>query len=105
VYGLRSTDPKGLWKVADPVGHGDDAAIAEVVGRAGWIVCGWGKNARADRIWRIAEVLAPAAGKVFALSVNGDGSPSHPLYLPAASLPQPYSPLRGRVGGFAQVQP
>jgi hypothetical protein len=106
VYGLRSTDPKWLWKVDDPVGPGNDAAIAAVVARAGRIVCGWGKNARADRTGRIAEILAPAQDRVFALKVNGDGSPQHPLYIPAATEPQPYSPGRGRrlVGEQAQVQ-
>lgn len=91
VYAWRSTDPKVLPYVVDPVGPGNDQAIAEVVSQARRVVCGWGKNARADRVAQIAELLAPAAGKVFALKVNGDGSPQHPLYIPATTEPQLYT--------------
>lgn len=89
VYALRSTDPAGLWKVDDPVGPGNDAAIAEVAARAERIVCGWGKHARTERIERVAELLA--GRDTYALAVNQDGSPKHPLYIPAATEPQPYT--------------
>lgn len=92
VYGLRSTDPKGLWKVADPVGEGNDAAIAGVLARAERVICGWGKNARPDRVRRVAELLARGRAQVLALKVNGDGSPQHPLYIPGATEPMPWSP-------------
>lgn len=93
VYAWRSTDPDVLPSIADPVGPGNDAAIAGVVARAGRIVCGWGKHAQPERVRRIEELLAPARDRVFALAVNKDGSPSHPLYLPGGLTPQPYTPV------------
>ena len=97
-YALRSTDPKGLWlgpdKVPhglDPVGPGNDATIAAEVARpgVGAVVCGWGKHARPDRIRRLAEMLA-GQPHIGALATNKDGSPAHPLYLPAGLEPRPY---------------
>lgn len=80
VYAFRSTDPAGLWTVDDPVGPENDAAIAEVAGQVEKIICGWGKHARPERIERVAEMLG--GRDVYALAVNKDGSPQHPLYIP-----------------------
>lgn len=98
VYALRSTDPAGLWTVGDPVGPWNDAAIAEVAARAERVVCGWGKHARPERVARVAELLA--GRETYALEVNKDGSPKHPLYIPAATVPQRYT-LRGAAAGAA----
>lgn len=92
VYAWRSTDPKVLPHVAEPVGPSNDQAIADVVARARWVICGWGKNAQPERVARVAEILAPARGRVFALAVNKDGSPQHPLYLPATAELRAYTP-------------
>lgn len=84
LYALRSTDPRGLWRAADPVGPANDRyltlmfAMAASSGTA--IIAGWGNNARPDRI---QEVLGlPLATKhLYALEVNQNGSPKHPLYI------------------------
>lgn len=92
-YALRASNPKRLWTDEqgerhgiDPVGEGNDAAITEVVGEARRVVCGWGKHARLERVDRLAELLVPAR-EVVALRLNKDGSPEHPLYIPAAVEP------------------
>lgn len=61
-------------------------------------VCGWGKHARPERVARVAELLA--GRETYALEVNKDGSPKHPLYIPAATVPQRYT-LRGAAAGAA----
>lgn len=88
VYALRSTDPAGLWEVDDPVGPENDAAIAEVAARVERIVCGWGKHARPERVRRVAELVA--GRDTYALAVNKDSSPKHPLYIPADREPMRY---------------
>jgi len=88
VYAFCSTDPAGLWTVDDPVGPENDAAIAEVAGQVEKLVCGWGKHARSERIERVAELLV--GREVFALAVNRDGSPQHPLYIPDSTELQRY---------------
>lgn len=100
-YGLRSTDPKGLWKVEDPNGPENDAAIlgacresavaynGKSVGR---VVCGWGANLRNDRRDALAKLLADV--DLSALKVNANGSPAHPLYQRSDVVPRPFT-IRG----------
>lgn len=89
-YALRSTDPKGLWKVADPVGPENDAAILAACERAEMVVCAWGKNAKQGRIAQLRQLLAGQASKLHALKLNNDGSPAHPLHLNGSLRPQPF---------------
>ena len=89
-YALRSTDPKGLWKVADPVGPENDAAILAACERADLVVCAWGKNAKSDRIGQLRRLLMGQASKLHALKLNNDGSPAHPLYLKGSLRPRPF---------------
>src|SRR5439155_12676179 len=38
LYALRSKTPRGLWRVRDPIGAGNDRAIRELVGKCSVIV-------------------------------------------------------------------
>lgn len=89
LYALRSTDPKGLWYVDDPVGPDNDShlsAFATVARQQGWpLVAAWGANARPDRV---AHVLTlPGMAALTALGTTKDGAPRHPLYLRADAQP------------------
>lgn len=90
LYALRSTDPKGLWLVADPVGPNNDAAIQAAAKRAGAVIVGWGSNAKPDRARAVAQLLANIGVQPHALKVGKDGAPSHPLYLPKTSPMKPW---------------
>lgn len=81
LYALRATDPKDLWKVADPVGPDNDQTIADFLfSSQSWpVVAAWGANAKPDRV---SQVLAlPGAANLRALGVTKDGAPRHPLYM------------------------
>lgn len=91
LYALRSTYPEALWEAKDPVGPDNDDALAVALQWAPRIIAAWGGNARADRVqafWHMARHRLEW-GTVEALRLNKDGSPAHPLYLPAALEPQP----------------
>lgn len=93
IYALRSTDPAGLWKVADPVGPENDEYLmrhALTGSAAGWpLIAAWGANARPDRV---AHVLAlPGMARLECLGVTKGGAPRHPLYLPATAERIPYT--------------
>ncbi len=98
-YGLRSTDPRGLWKVDDPVGPDNDQAILTACRRASLVVCGWGRHLRIDRRVELTRLLLPgyhAADRfrhmqLTALQFNADGSPAHPLYLRGDLKPRPFN--------------
>lgn len=99
-YAWRSTDPRVLPSIADPVGPDNDAAFVSVCGGAqqhesnslGYdplVVCAWDKHLRPDRRAVLARLLAGVP--LHALKLNEDGSPAHPLYLPNVLRPQPFA--------------
>lgn len=90
VYALVSTDPRGL-KIGDDaaVGPDNDSHIAKACGSAHTVVCAWGRHASRRRVEQLAVLLGGV--RLSALKVNGDGSPSHPLYLPDALRPTDFS--------------
>lgn len=99
VFAWRATDPDKMKAVADPVGQGNDRAIARAAREAGIVVCAWGNHGRhMDRAQRVLKVLRKAGVATYALRVNGSGEPAHPLYLPGALAPRLWtgddSPLR-----------
>jgi hypothetical protein len=87
LYAWRATDPRELWRTADPVGPDNDRHITEAVaGRT--VIAAWGANARPDRI--TAVLALPGMDRLHALELTKDGQPRHPLYLRRDLTPQPW---------------
>lgn len=89
VRAWRETEPKLV--PADPlaIGPDNDYQIAHWAAQAEIVVCGWGKlgGRRGSNVLALIEC---AGGKrPHALKRNGDGSPTHPLYLRADLRPVP----------------
>ena len=89
-YRLRSTDPAGLWSVADPVGDRNDAAISQWVRRCRMVVCAWGVHCKPNRAQEVVDLIRAAGRQPMCLGVTKDGAPKHPLYLRSELLPVPY---------------
>lgn len=90
LFALVSTDPKGLLKVADPVGPGNDAAIDEAVRDARRIVLAWGTHAPVRKLIRERETFRTFDYRAGTLGRNADGTPRHPLML---AYDTPFEPL------------
>lgn len=94
LYALRSTDPAALWTATEPVGPNNDRTLAKQLLLADHIgspvIAAWGAHARADRVRHVLGL--PGADRLQCLGRNKDGSPKHPLYLPADSIPTPWRP-------------
>ena len=98
-YALRSTDPKGLKTVSDPVGRPENdwyirKASEYARNSGGIVVCAWGNHAkddgRADEVFDILSSELPPE-RITALKVNASGMPSHPLYLRSDLRPKAFS--------------
>jgi hypothetical protein len=90
LYAWRSTDPRALGKVPDPVGPENDGYLLGQTQGAGIVVCAWGTHADDGRKGREAFVVASlrAAGRTLhALRFTKAGHPEHPLYLPGDLKP------------------
>lgn len=89
LYALRSTDPKGLWKVEDPVGPLNNEVLSLVLrGNATVgipVVAAWGANARDDRVkWLRRQ---PGALCLSCYGVTNAGAPKHPLARGKSRIP------------------
>jgi hypothetical protein len=86
IFAYRSTDPRGLRRVADPVGPRNDEAIlaAADVPMMARVVAGWGRPANNTIKRRMGQVtrgiLVRRTWHVFGPRTK-DGYPRHPLYL------------------------
>lgn len=84
LFALRSTNPKNLKKVRDPIGPENNQTLVGVADDADMIICGWGQHGklhgRSEEA--LAELKARYPRKLYALKISDDGTPWHPLYLP-----------------------
>lgn len=82
LFAYRSTDPKQLYKVDDPIGPQNDFYIKQAI-RAhdmGIVIAAWGAHPIA--INRAKEILAmPEFADVLCLGTTKKGAPRHPLYV------------------------
>lgn len=89
IFALRSTDPKALYEVPDPVGPENFSAIVDAVKDCAIAICAWGGHGSFLNIGpMIKERLQQFyPGKAHYLKLNSDGSPAHPLYPPYSLQP------------------
>ena len=87
IFAWRSTDPKLLYNLKDPVGPENDHWIQQSAMMAAMVVVAWGKHGAlkspGEAVARMLEKHRPLC-----LGVNADGSPEHPLYIANATKPK-----------------
>jgi hypothetical protein len=91
VHAYRATDKQRLLEVADPVGPENDRMIRDMAVQATTVVLAYGQPPKALR-QRGREVVALLSDHdgLCHLRLAKDGTPVHPLYLPAGLRPQPH---------------
>ena len=88
LFGWRATDPGEMKAARDPVGSLNDAAILKAAREADLVVCAWGNHgAYLERSTQVLSHLREKKVPLHALRLNGNGEPTHPLYLPASLKP------------------
>jgi len=91
IFAYRATDPKVMRAAADPVGPGNDAAIADSAPWADAIVCAWGSHGDFLDRGRTVEALLRATGRpLYHLGLTKGGQPRHPLYIGYDRQPEPW---------------
>lgn len=82
IFAWRSTDPEQLYYVSNPVGWDNDQAIVKATLAAQLVICGWGQHGKhLNRGERVLELIRSTSATPFALKINADKTPAHPLYL------------------------
>lgn len=88
LFAFRATDPKELAAAADPIGPLCLTYLEDGLLNAGVVIAGWGAHKRAAA--RALDIPPLATRPLMALAINADGSPKHPLYVRADTVPVPY---------------
>lgn len=84
LFAFRSTDPKALGTVADPIGKENDDVLFNWGRNGGPAIAAWGVGgAILDRGKKVAEMLV----MLKCLGTTADGHPRHPLYLRRDAAP------------------
>lgn len=88
IFAFRSTDPKGLRSVCDPVGPENDSVIERAAVNSDLVIGAWGTHgAFLDRGSEVVRLLGSVGLSLYALRLTKDGHPGHPLYVPADTTP------------------
>jgi len=91
LYALRSTDPRGLWTHASPIGPDNDQWLKVTATEADLVICAWGnhgkRNGRGDAVLRMLRENGVTPHRLGPLTK--EGQPNHPLYLKATLTPEP----------------
>jgi len=89
IFAWRDTDPKAMRRAPEPVGPGNDAAIAEACLWADRVICAWGTHgAFLDRGAAVERLIRTTGVTPWHLGLSKAGHPQHPLYLPYAQAPE-----------------
>lgn len=87
MFAYRSTDPKKLYEVEDPMGPDNAAFITRMAGESDMIICAWGCEKLAQENHdRTMDLLRSVGKPLHCLSVTKAGYPGHPLYLKKSLL-------------------
>ncbi len=91
IFAYRSTDPRALYTLRDPVGPENDAYLQSVALKSDLILAAWGTHGalRGRGTWVYHKTLRDFP--LHCLAFTKGGYPKHPLYMPADSKPTPYS--------------
>jgi hypothetical protein len=96
LFGLVSTDWKGLKRHPDPVGPDNDEHIRRIAARIPTIFVAWGSHGRyQNRDQEVIQLLAQQGQRdLRCFGTNRDGSPRHPLHLSGKLKPIIYQERR-----------
>ena len=86
LYAFRSRDPKALKKAEDPVGPLNDEHLRKILKShvSGNVVLAWGTlvgPAMSRRVFQVSRILREHGKQPWAIKLNDNGSPAHPLML------------------------
>ena len=88
LFAFRSTYPKEIYLIDDPIGKDNDHYILECVKQSDLIIACWGNNGTYMDREKIIKELVP---NLYCLQKNKNGTPRHPLRLSRDINPIPFN--------------
>lgn len=92
IFAWRDTDPRKMRAAQNPVGPDNDSVLLQGAEWADRIIAAWGTHgAHMGRGAKVAQMLAQTGVDLAHLGLSKAGHPKHPLYLPYAQQPEPWT--------------
>lgn len=88
LFAFRSTYPKNIYLIDDPIGKDNDHYLLECVIQSDLIVACWGNNGTYMNREKVITELVP---NLYCLQKNKNGTPHHPLRPPRNIHPVPFN--------------
>lgn len=86
IFAFRSTDPRGLLEIDDPVGPRNNHWIRRECAAAALVVAAWGVHGTLhERGAAVLRIMPPPHSPPHCLGMTKEGFPRHPLYLSKAT--------------------
>ena len=87
IFAYRSTDPKKLKDIKDPIGPKNNHWLKKLDREAGMTIAAWGTHGKyLNRGLEVKSLIK----ELYCLRITKDGFPAHPLYLPSSLKPFRY---------------
>ena len=84
IFGYRSTDPKKLRCIDDPIGPDNNYWLKKLHKEASLTIGAWGNH---GKLLNRGDEIIDLINNLYCLKITKEGHPSHPLYLPARLMP------------------
>jgi hypothetical protein len=98
LFALVSPYPEALLTHPDPVGDGNDEAIARAARESSIVIAGWGAHPKAkERAEHVVDMLRGVC-ELKCLGKTKDGHPRHPLYVRGDTVAVPFAIREGAMG-------
>lgn len=94
LYPFRATKPEDLWKAAAPRGQGNLSSIERAIEPGGINIAAWGAHGKEAQVREVCDLFYDLGVPLYALKINSDRSPAHPLYIKGDTVPIVYEPSR-----------
>lgn len=88
LFAFRSTYPKNIYLIDDPIGKDNDHYLLECVTQSDLIAACWGNNGTYMNREKVITELVP---NLYCLQKNKNGTPHHPLRPPRNIHPVPFN--------------
>ena len=104
LYPFRATKPEDLWRAPFPRGEGNLSHIERAIDPRGINVAAWGAHGKEAQVKETRLLFYDMGVPLYALKINGDGSPGHPLDIKGDAVPVCYEPARTKIAKGSPYQ-
>lgn len=91
LFAFRATKPADMKRAKKPIGEDNDSWLTQCALSADKVICAWGNTGQyLQRDEDVVALLNRIGVQLYVFDLNRNGTPKHPLFLPANLKPIPW---------------